>query len=602
MSSTLALALKITAINAASSALGKATSDVRTLAKSADEIKRKFADAWAETAKGAFALQYALPKFSGIVKPAADLEEAMLAVRSNLGSNTMAAAELNDKLKEVAKTSELIASKTRISKVGATNIQNELLKGGLAQGDIGGDRGAAMSVASLATLSGMDEGTAATNIVNIGSMFGLQKEQYGELADTLVRVDDAAATSIPKLVYGLQGAGFTARALGENAKSTAITLAMLSPLGEMAGTSLNRMLENTTGKTPKAQKAMIQLGLATEKAGKFSSKFYENGKFIGIARSLDMIREKLKAVKDDGQRIHLAEVIFGEEGGRAAQAALLAGKGYKEIAEAAEDSYSQMQKLDILMGGMNAQADRFKNSWQSLLAEVFDPLKGTLTGLLKQMADGANGLKKLAAENDTAKNVASIGAAAIGAGFLGYAGVKLGKGLKGALGGMADTAKGIAAGKAVEAATGVTPVFVTNWGDAKGTQGGALEKAGQAAEVAAATANSGGLIAKLKDLGKVALLFGSSNMSSILRGGSLALGTAGAGVLAAGAGGYAAGSYLNGFLSDDTKDKIGGMIATIQAQMGNQEAQRAIEINLHLDGQQITQVVNAANSRTANRH
>jgi TP901 family phage tail tape measure protein len=205
-------------------------------------------------------------------------------------------------------------------------------------------------------------------------MFGLQKEQYGELADTLVRVDDAAATSIPKLVYGLQGAGFTARALGENAKSTAITLAMLSPLGEMAGTSLNRMLENTTGKTPKAQKAMIQLGLATEKAGKFSSKFYENGKFIGIARSLDMIREKLKAVKDDGQRIHLAEVIFGEEGGRAAQAALLAGKGYKEIAAAAEDSYSQMQKLDILMGGMNAQADRFKNSWQSLLAEVFDPL------------------------------------------------------------------------------------------------------------------------------------------------------------------------------------------------------------------------------------
>lgn len=575
---------------------------MRTLAKSADEIKRKFADAWAETAKGAFALQYALPKFSGIVKPAADLEEAMLAVRSNLGSNTMAAAELNDKLKEVAKTSELIASKTRISKVGATNIQNELLKGGLAQEDIGGAKGAAMSVASLATLSGMDENTAATNIVNIGSMFGLQKEQYGELADTLVRVDDAAATSIPKLVYGLQQSGFTARALGENAKSAAITLAMLSPLGEMAGTSLNRMLENTTGKTPKAQQAMIQLGLATEQAGKFSSKFYEGGKFIGIARALDMIREKLKAVKDDGQRIHMAEVIFGEEGGRAAQAALLAGKGYKEIAAAAEDSYSQMQKLDILMGGMNAQADRFKNSWQSLLAEVFDPLKGTLTELLKKMADGATGLQKMAASSDTAKNVASMGAAAIGAGFLAYSGVKFGKGLKGALGGMADTAKGIATGKAVQAATGVTPVFVTNWGDAKGQGGGPLEKAGDVAEAAAAAAGSGGIIAKLKDLGKVALLFGSSNLSTILRGGSLALGTAGAGVAASGAAGYAAGSLWYDHMSDQTRDKIGGTLATIAAFFGNKEAQQALEINLHLDGQQVAHVVNASNSRAAARH
>jgi TP901 family phage tail tape measure protein len=599
MSSTLALALSITALNGASSVLNTVGNDTRKLSKYADEVKKKFNDAWIEVGKGAAAWQYGLSKMGGVVKPAADLEEAMLNVRANLGSNTKAAAELNAQLKEVANTSEIISNKTRISKVGATNIQNELLKGGLAQGDIGGEKGAAMSVATLATLSKMDEGTAAVNVVNLGSMFDLKKEQYGELADMLVRVDDAAATSIPKLVYGMQQAGFSAKALGESSKSTAIALAMLSPLGEMAGTSLNRMLENTTGKTKHSREAMLALGLATEKGGKFDNAFYDNGKFIGIAQSLELIRDKLKAVKGDGNRLLLAEKIFGEEGGRAAMAALLAGKGYKEIEAAMNDSYSAARKLEILMGGMNAQTDRFKNTWSSLLAEVFEPLSGTVTTILDKLSNSGAALTKLASQSDATKNAASIGAGVIGASMLAYIALKFSKGIGGALSGLVGTATGIAQGKAIEAATGVTPVFVTNF--PAGLGGGSALPA--LAETGAAAA-AGGALARIKDIGKAALLLGGMRVGAIAQGSAAALGTAGAMVGAAGLAGYGAGTLFNKTVFEGTESQrtMGGVIAQMMAYFGNQNAKEALEINLHLDGQQISTVVNARNMKESRRN
>jgi TP901 family phage tail tape measure protein len=625
MSSTLALALQITALNGASSVLNKVSSDTRNLAKRADEVKQHFSDAWIEVAKGAAAFHYGLGKMGGLVRPAADLEEAMLNVRSNLGTSTMAAADLNAQLKKVAATSDIIAGKTRISKVGATNIQNELYKGGMSQEDVGGEKGAAMSVATLATLSKMDEGTAASNIVNIGSMFDLKKEQYGELADMLVRVDDAAATNIPKLVYGLQQAGFSAKALGENTKSTTIALAMLSPLGEMAGTSLNRMLENTTGKTPRAQKAMIELGVATEKAGKFQSGFFKDGKFIGIAKTLDLIRTKLAAVKDDGQRLLLAEKIFGEEGGRAALAALIAGKGYAEIQKGMEDSYTAAQKLDILMGGMNAQTDRFKNSWSSLMAEVFDPLKGTFTEILKGMADSANKLQKFASTSETTKNIVSGTAAVVGAGVLAYGVTKYGKAAVGAVKGFGGTAAGIAEGKAIEAATGVTPVFVTNFAQMNGG-GGAANTATDLAATAAAAATGPGLF---KTIATGAKWLAYSTLPEIASLGAGAIAASAAMVAAAGALGYGAGTVIDKSAEHLAKgtsmegwgaDVIGGSIAKIFAFFGDKSDQhnldineqmdkivqgindRPLQVNVSIGDQQLAQVINSVNARDSRRN
>lgn len=49
-------------------------------------------------------------------------------------------------------------------------------------------------------------------------------------------------------------------------------------------------------------------------------------------------------------------------------------------------------------------------------------------------------------------------------------------------------------------------------------------------------------------------------------------------------------------------DRLGGTIATILARFGNKEAERALEINLSIDGQQVAAAVNQHNARTARRN
>ncbi len=91
--------------------------------------------------------------------------------------------------------------------------------------------------------------------------------------------------------------------------------------------------------------------------------------------------------------------------------------------------------------------------------------------------------------------------------------------------------------------------------------------------------------------------------------GALAAGTAlgsaaGMAVIGAGAAGglIGTGIYHGAVKGSEYEDRIGGMIATILAGWGNQEAKQALEVNLHLDGEQIATVVNRRNASTARRN
>ena len=77
----------------------------------------------------------------------------------------------------------------------------------------------------------------------------------------------------------------------------------------------------------------------------------------------------------------------------------------------------------------------------------------------------------------------------------------------------------------------------------------------------------------------------------------------GAGVGYAGLAGYGVGTVINKYAVEGTEfgNNIGGMIATILASMGNKEAQDALNVTLHLDGEQIAAVVNRHNGKQGNR-
>lgn len=147
------------------------------------------------------------------------------------------------------------------------------------------------------------------------------------------------------------------------------------------------------------------------------------------------------------------------------------------------------------------------------------------------------------------------------------------------------TAAGVATGKALEAAAGVTPVFVVNWPG--GTSPGDL------AATAAAAGAGAGTFGKVASRGKsLAILAGGLPLSAWGTMGAAGVGTAAAGVLAAGGVGYGAGAALNagaGWAARGTRaeglgtDIIGGAIAKTLAFFGNEDARRAVELTQKLE-------------------
>ena len=86
-------------------------------------------------------------------------------------------------------------------------------------------------------------------------------------------------------------------------------------------------------------------------------------------------------------------------------------------------------------------------------------------------------------------------------------------------------------------------------------------------------------------------------------------GVRGAGVGAAGLVGYGTGSLINkGINLADNKlgtsigDSIGHAIAVAWAALGSKEAKQALEINLHIDGKQISAVVETHQRKRVSRY
>jgi hypothetical protein len=151
-------------------------------------------------------------------------------------------------------------------------------------------------------------------------------------------------------------------------------------------------------------------------------------------------------------------------------------------------------------------------------------------------------------------------------------------------GSSANLAAGITAGKALEKAVGVTPVFVTNWPGSAEMAGLPKElmptsTAGKVGEVATGVAGGsalGGLLAKLRT--SAAILAGTP-LRTLPMYGAGAVGTAAAATVAAGAAGYGAGTllYESKLAGTEFADTVGEGIARVLALFGNEDAKRAIE-------------------------
>lgn len=495
--------------------------------------------------KGLAFSAYGLSKLRPGVQAAADMQTALLKVESNIASGAKNAADLNAQLREVKRTAIEVGNASPFSAEQVLEIENSLLKAGLKLSDVVGQSGAAFAATALAALSGVAPEQVGDDLAKAGGMFNIKGDQYGEAADWLTKIDDSAATSLPELMYGLNMSGASANALGISLKDTVTALGMLAPLGDRAGSSLDNFFKGTLGNSKDKRAVMKKYGLD----------FFENGRFIGMEKATDQLRAKMGRIKNEEERLTALIKLFGDEGGRAANQFVFAEKSFGQLNDQAERALGLQAKMNIQQRGLNAQLEALKGTWKTTLASVFSPMLGTLTDAVAKANELAGALGKVADENpDLSAKVSGGAAAVVGAGalyslwHLAKGGLSGGKVIKGMFGKGVDTAAGVVKGKALEAAAGVTPVYVVNMPD--GGLGlpnlpsvpGMPKKSGGA-----------GLASRLKLLG-----LGAAPL------------LARAGVVGAGAAaGWEAGSYANKQWIDGTKtgEAIGRAVAQVWQHM-----------------------------------
>lgn len=465
MSNIMTVALQFTAVDMMSGIAARVKNSIMGLGNASEKVKRDFDEMNRNISAGLKALaasKYIYDKIHPGISAAGDLQEAMLDVKMNIAGSAGNARELNAMLMQVKRTAIDVSANAPFSAEDVVRIQNSLLKAGMDIKDIVGESGAAFAATALASLSGEAPEIVGDALANIGAVFNFKGGDYKQFSDWLTRVDDAAATNLPALIQGLRMSGASAAALGVSANDAITSLGALAPLGERAGSSFSNFLLSFSTRRDALKKMGIDV--------------FVGGKFVGMEKAVDMLKEKFGAIKDDGERLGLLTKAFGEEGGRAANMFINAEKSFKEIKKSAADALGLSDKLRIWAEGFNASLKKLGGTAKSTLATLFDPLLAPLIKINDLLNSVIGKIGALAEKHKSLSYGASYGlaAGALGAGAYGIyklfkggmAGSRVLKGmggLKGMLAGMGGTAAGIAKGKAVEAATGVQPVFVTNW-------------------------------------------------------------------------------------------------------------------------------------------
>lgn len=195
----------------------------------------------------------------------------------------------------------------------------------------------------------------------------------------------------------------------------------------------------------------------------------KSGKFKGITHTLDEVRTKFGAIANDRNKLILFEKIFGDEGKRFAQIITQSKQNFQDFDSFVNSHKDITQKQEIWAQGFNASWIKLVTTIKSTGASLFDPMLEPLTHTNDLVNNITGKLGEFAEEHKGFAKTVSYGAGAAVAGTGLYAlynllmGAKYGQQVLSGLRGMGGTALGVTEGKVLQEATGVQPVFVTNF-------------------------------------------------------------------------------------------------------------------------------------------
>jgi TP901 family phage tail tape measure protein len=470
------VAIQFTIIDLLSKGVDRIRTRMASLAKGNAEVQRSF-DRMAKSAKYAAIAGVATRELYKGLKPAVgaagELQAEMLGTRAELAGAARNAKDLEAQLKQVKSTAFTIQAWTPFDQSQIVALEKQLLKSGAKIEQVVGQQGAAAASAALGTYEELDPVQMGKNLIGIATPFKMQADQFMSLADEISRAASASTVGAAEIAETARYAAPSMSQLGKSTHEMLVLSAMLAQRGieaSMAGTGLRQFFNS-------AAKHKVFRDAA--------------GDLLPLSDIVGLLKTNLAGL-GEAEQLAILTKIFDVRGAPVALALMEEGAAsFEQIEAAMAQALPLSEKLRIKMMGLAAQWTSLKGTGRSTLASLYQPALeplGALVGamndfvaLIGQATQGSDALAK-AVSGISLGALATGGAATLGLGGAAlYYGKKTLTGAGGIKGLLSGTVAGIATGKAVEAATGVQPVFVTNWPANYGMGTPAPESLGQKA-------------------------------------------------------------------------------------------------------------------------
>lgn len=304
---------------------------------------------------------------AAILNTAGDFETSMNRLQAVSGASTDQLKAMENQAKDLGITTQFSASQAADA------------MGFLAQAGFDADKIMASmpGTLKLAAASQIDLATAADQVSNVLSGYGLDVDQLGRATDVMVSTTANANTNMTDLAQAFKFVAPVANAAGVDFEEANAALGKMGDAGiqaSMAGTSLRGTISRILAPTKKMKDAMAEAGL------KFTD---ANGKLLSLS---NIVRQLEPHANDAG----LFMELFGQRAGPAMAALVNQGADSLDTLTAKlKASGGTAEKIaDAQMKGFNGAMKELKSAVEGFMLAIADSgLLAFFTDMVKSLSD-----------------------------------------------------------------------------------------------------------------------------------------------------------------------------------------------------------------------
>lgn len=299
--------------------------------------------------------------FTGAIRSAATLEDALAQVRAVSGATA-------DEMAQLKAAAEQAGATTRFSTLEAAQGLGELAR---ATGSASAAIQALPATLNLAQAAGLGVAEAAQIMTTAMTQFGLSADQAARVANVMAKEANSTNDDVVSLGNALSYAAPLAAQLGMDIEDTAAALGVLAQngfKGERAGTALRFTLGQLLDTSSEFSRAVRALGVDSTDLGEVLTQLAtkgEAGKRALLLLGTEASPAITSLVKDGGAALAALEGQLRNAGGEAERTARIMGDNLTSAGEAISDTFDRTRR--------------------ALVDPLLEPLKVELLDLAKQL-------------------------------------------------------------------------------------------------------------------------------------------------------------------------------------------------------------------------